>query len=213
MAILLAERIDRLRNDGARPDDAQDRQQGRGNEPRRALAIRGFGRLADGTVFPLMLVEISYNGCKVKTELALLPGVKFRLSTLECRGAVDVQVRWHQDGHAGLRFIADEPAAKPTLPRAEAREKLDASVCLRRVGGQRYHVPLHDLTPAGCKVEFVERPRPGDVLWAKWEGIEAVEAMVVWVDGFCGGLKFTRPLHPAIFEALLARLKAGPRNC
>jgi hypothetical protein len=68
---------------------------------------------------------------------------------------------------------------------------------------------LHDLTVAGCKVEFVERPRPGDVFWVKWDGLEAIEATVAWVEGFCGGLKFARPLYPAVFETLVSRLKSS----
>ena len=206
---LLAEKLDYLRTHGCGSDEGHVEQEARANEPRRRLAMKGFGRLADGTPFPLTLVEISYNGCKIQTDLALLPGVIFTLSIIECRGSVDAQVRWHKDGHAGLQFIAEDEAEKPTTPRAHEREKLEASVCLRRPGGQRYNVALYDLTPSGCKVEFVERPRPGDVFWAKWEGLEAVEATVAWVDAFCVGLKFARPLHPAIFEALVSRLKSG----
>ena len=204
--VLLAEKLDHLRDPGCGPDDAE--QDARASEPRRSLAMKGFGRLADGTIFPLMLVEISYNGCKIQIDLALLPGVTFALSMIGCRGSVDAQVRWHRDGHAGLQFKAEDIVEKPTTPRAYTREKLSASVCLRRLGGQRYHVTLHDLTPAGCKIEFVERPRPGDILWVKWDGLEAIEGTVAWVDGFCGGLKFVRPMHPAIFEALVTRLKS-----
>lgn len=177
--------------------------------PRRQLAMKGFGRLEDGTTFPLSLVDISYFGCRIRTEAALGPGVRFRLSTFGCRGSVEAEVRWQDDGQAGVEFVSGEGAAKPSIPRSRRREELEGAVYVRRPGGQRYKARLFDLTTNGCKVEFVERPRCGDRLWVKCPGLEAIEAKVAWVDGLSGGLKFVRPLHQAVFESLVSRLKPG----
>lgn len=170
--------------------------------------MKGFGVLEDGTTFPLTLVEISYRGCKIKTDIALFPGVEIRISTIGGRSAVQGRVRWHKDGRAGVEFVSEEVQPAPETPRLHSRVTLNASVSLRRIGGHACRTALFDLTPAGCKVEFLHRPRVGDRLWAKFEGIEAVEATVAWVDGFQGGLKFIRPLHPAIFDWLVARLNS-----
>jgi hypothetical protein len=175
-------------------------------ESRRTIARLGFGVLEDGTTFPLSIVEISYSGCKIETQIALFPGVELRISALGGRATVAARVQWHREGCAGIEFLPDAPAARVKTPRAHDRRAVDASVMLRQTGRRHYQTQLFDLTPAGCKVEFVERPRPGDLLWAKFDGLEAIEATVAWVEGFRGGLKFARPIHPGIFDALMARL-------
>lgn len=83
---------------------------------------------------------------------------------------------------------------------------LDAEVALRRSGQRNYRVKLFDLSPHGCKIEFVERPRLDEVVWAKFEGLDALEAMVCWIDGSAGGLEFNRPIYPAVFDMLVDRL-------
>lgn len=177
-------------------------------ESRRAIARKGFGVLDDGTAFPLSIVEISYSGCRIETDIALFPGLEFRISAVGGRAAVAARVQWHRDGCAGILFLANGPPPRLQTQRAHERVTLDAAIMLRHAGRRNYRTLLFDLTPAGCKVEFVERPRQGDLLWAKFDGLEGIEARVAWVDGFRGGLKFTRPLHPGIFDALVARLSA-----
>jgi hypothetical protein len=42
----------------------------------------------------------------------------------------------------------------------------------------------------------------------KFDGLEAIEAEVCWVEGFVAGLQFDKPIHPAVFDLLLHRLGA-----
>jgi hypothetical protein len=70
-----------------------------------------------------------------------------------------------------------------------------------------YGVRVVDLSPEGCKVELVERPRGGERMTIKFEGLEAMDAEVCWVDGFQAGLRFERPIHRAVFELLMTRLR------
>jgi hypothetical protein len=79
-------------------------------------------------------------------------------------------------------------------------------VRLRRLGGTSFRVNVFDLSPEGCKVELLEVPREGDQMLIKFESLEILEAEVCWVDGHRGGLQFTRAIHPAVFDLLLARL-------
>lgn len=79
---------------------------------------------------------------------------------------------------------------------------------LRRSGQKTYRANVHDVSREGCKVEFVERPMLDEIVWVKFEGLEALEAMVCWVEGFSVGLEFQRPVHQAVFEVLLQRLAA-----
>ena len=99
--------------------------------------------------------------------------------------------------------------SKPTAtPRKSPRVGLAAEVSLRRSGQKTYRANVHDVSQDGCKVEFVERPMLDELVWVKFEGLEALEAMVCWVEGFSVGLEFQRPVHPAVFEVLLQRLAA-----
>ena len=94
-------------------------------------------------------------------------------------------------------------------PRKSLRVGLDAELSLRRSGQTNYRANVHDVSQEGCKVEFVERPMLDEIVWVKFEGLEALEAMVCWVEGFAAGLEFQRPVHPAVFNLLLQRLAAA----
>ncbi len=87
-----------------------------------------------------------------------------------------------------------------------------AEVSLRRSGQNNYRANVHDVSQNGCKVEFVERPMLDETVWVKFEGLEALEAIVCWVDEFAVGLEFQRPVHPAVFEVLLERLANSPHQ-
>lgn len=92
-------------------------------------------------------------------------------------------------------------------PRRSDRIPLTAEVALRRPGQHSFRVNICDLSRHGAKVEFVERPRCLDRVWVKIEGLAPLEGSVRWVDGFVGGIEFDRPIHPAVFDALAARLR------
>lgn len=175
-------------------------------EPRRSVALDGFGILPGGQTFSLSVMDLSYDGCRIETELALLPGTKFKISVTGLGRAADTIVRWAKEGSAGLEFFQEDLAEALQMPRAFNRAALTAELSLRRQGRQSYVANLFDLTPKGCRVEFIEMPRVGEKMWAKIDVFESIEATVRWVEGFYGGLEFSRPIHPAVFELLLRRL-------
>ena len=91
--------------------------------------------------------------------------------------------------------------------RKSARVPLKAEVQLRRSGQIHYLVNVHDVSPEGCKLEFVERPRLDETVWVKFEGLDAIEANVCWLKNSDAGLEFVRPIYPAVFDILVGRLK------
>ena len=91
-------------------------------------------------------------------------------------------------------------------PRRSARVGLSAEITLRRAGQHSYRVKIVDVSPEGCKAEFVERPQMDEHVWVKFEGLQALEAMVCWVRGLEVGLEFEKPIHPAVFDMLVSRL-------
>jgi hypothetical protein len=105
------------------------------------------------------------------------------------------------------QFRIDEPSMPGAWPRRSARISLDAEVSLRRPGRTTYKVKVQDASPHGCRVEFVERPALAERAWIKFEGLEPLEATVCWVKGFAAGVRFEKPIHPAVFDELVARLK------
>ncbi|WP_309662886.1 PilZ domain-containing protein [Sphingomonas sp.] len=108
-----------------------------------------------------------------------------------------------------MKIPSDTGGATNPTPRKSARVGLEAEVSLRRSGHNNYRANVHDVSQEGCKVDFVERPRLDEIVWVKFEGLEALEAIVCWVDGFAAGLEFQRPVHPAVFDVLLKRLAAA----
>jgi hypothetical protein len=92
-------------------------------------------------------------------------------------------------------------------PRKSERVPLKAEVQLRRTGNHSYMVDVQDVSPEGCKVEFVERPRLDETVWVKFDRMDAIESHVVWVEGFSAGVEFLRPIYPAVFQMLVERLQ------
>lgn len=78
---------------------------------------------------------------------------------------------------------------------------------LRRSGQHHYVVNVFDISPDGCKLEFVERPRLDETVWVKFDGYDAIPSSVCWIEGHSAGIEFERPIYPAIFEMLIARLQ------
>ncbi|HEX7930873.1 MAG TPA: PilZ domain-containing protein [Sphingomicrobium sp.] len=102
----------------------------------------------------------------------------------------------------------EEIGSGPECPRERrsARVSLQAEVQLRRSGAHHYLVNVHDISPEGCKLEFVERPRLDETVWVKFEGLDAVESNVCWVRGSDVGIEFVRPIYPSVFDGLVRRL-------
>lgn len=172
------------------------------------VTLPGFALLGNGTTFSITVLDLSYGGCRVETSIALMPGLRLKLSVLRL-GALDAQVCWCSGGHAGLSFGAAAAAVTAReKPRRHERLKVHAEVSIRGSGRPNYRTRVFDLSPTGCKIEFVERPRAGDKIWTKLNGLDGLESEVRWVEGFGGGVEFVRAIHPAVFELLLARLNA-----
>lgn len=176
--------------------------------PRKNVGLTGFAVVGDGTSFSFSVLDLSYDGCKIEPEIALFPGVQLKVSVLGFRGQIDAQVRWHKDGRSGLKFANEELPKAEQTPRQWERRAVSGSLGLRRVGRKQYVAQVFDIAPGGCKVEFVERARPGELVWVKFDGLESMEAIVRWTDGYYGGLQFVQPVHAAIFDSLMAKLDA-----
>lgn len=91
-------------------------------------------------------------------------------------------------------------------PRKSERVPIKAMVKLRRRGHHNFAVKAYDVSPEGCKLEFLERPELGETVWVKFERLELLQAKVCWIEDLRVGVEFERPLHPAVFANLTDRL-------
>lgn len=173
---------------------------------RRPVSLRGIAIRSDGSTVEIYLLDLSYEGCGIETPVKLEAGEAVKLSVLR-RGAIDAHVRWYKDGRAGLIFEPQKQSQRQQQPRRSVRVGLSADVSLRRLGQNSYRVKVTDLSPEGCKVDLVERPRIGEHMLLKLEGLEVLDAETCWVEGYVAGLRFEKPIHPAVFDLLLQRLK------
>lgn len=171
---------------------------------RRSVRMDAIARRRGGITSPVVVLDMSYEGCGIETEVEFEAGEPIKLSVLG-RGEVGTHVRWCKGGRAGLIFDPEE-SEKQLAPR-RSRTSVSAEVSLRRLGQNNYRVRVNDLSPAGCRVELVEMPRVGEHMLIKLDGLEVLDSEVCWVHGFVAGLRFERPIHPAVFDLLVQRLR------
>jgi hypothetical protein len=176
---------------------------------RRPVTLRAQATRADGSMFDAILTDLSYEGCGLQSGSPLRVGEAVRL-TVQHGGTIRATVRWALGDKAGLLFLAEpSPDAEPAkVERRHERISIAAEIGLRRPGKLSFRVRLFDLSPAGCKAEFVERPELDEQLWVKFDRMDAIDASVCWIAGSRIGIRFSRPIHPAVFDLLLARLHA-----
>jgi hypothetical protein len=98
------------------------------------------------------------------------------------------------------------PLPNSTSRRSE-RQALNATVSLRRPGQLSYRVRVFDASLHGCRIEFVERPALEEQVWVKFDDLQPLQAEVCWVEGFAAGVNFAQPIHPAVFDRLIASLQ------
>jgi hypothetical protein len=176
---------------------------------RRPVSLRGFALREDGSTTEILLLDLSYEGCGIETPVDFAPGETLQLSVLR-RGAIEARVRWCADGKAGLVFDSEEqPVEKQYWPRRFERTRLTAEVAMRRLGKHTFRVQIFDASPDGCKIELIDKPRLEEHVLVKFDGLEALEAEVCWIEGNYAGMRFEKSIHPVVFDLLLERLAAN----
>lgn len=179
---------------------------------RRPVRLAAYANRQDGSAVEMTVVDLSFDGCGVLCTARLTAGERLSLSVVG-RGTASAVVRWVDGARAGLSFECAEPGeAASKQPRSHQRVSVEGQVMMRRAGKVSFRVHVYDLSPDGCKAEFVERPELDEQLWIKFDSLEALEASVRWIAGAKAGVKFARALHPAVFDLMVARLgSAQPR--
>ena len=175
--------------------------------PRRAVSMRAVLIRDGGVSHVINIVDLNYGGCGIEAPVELKVGESVRMSVMG-RGSIAAQVRWYKAGKAGLVFEPMPEKAKQQIERRAARIDVPGMVGLKALGRNTFRVRIFNLGTHGCKVELVERPSIGDTMLVKFDGLDAVDAEVIWLDGHVAGLRFANPIHAAVLDLLLQRLTA-----
>lgn len=81
---------------------------------RYSVSLAAVATRTDGSTIRVHLRNMSYEGCQMETQRALLVGERIKLN-LSGLGEVSAEVRWATKDQAGVRFELDRPllAEKP----------------------------------------------------------------------------------------------------
>lgn len=89
--------------------------------------------------------------------------------------------------------------------RERPRKSFSISATLRDRRSNKFEVHLVDLSTTGFQAEAHPSLDPGAVVWLVIPGMQGLEATVMWRRRAVIGCKFNQPLHPAVFDHLVAR--------
>jgi hypothetical protein len=120
---------------------------------------------------------------------------------------VSANVQAYLRGEPGPAIARDgKPDGADEERRRFSRVSVPSEIVVRRIGGFNFQVSLKDISSGGCRVEMIEPCQLGDPLIARRPELEPLGSRVCWGDGTITGVEFLRPIHPAVFDALLARM-------
>jgi hypothetical protein len=94
---------------------------------------------------------------------------------------------------------------RPASRRLNARHEASTAAVFRRQQGQPEKIVLFDISPEGCGFDGIWHITPGAQVWLRLPGLESWAAVVTWYDNGRGGMRFERPLHPAVAERFFSQ--------
>jgi hypothetical protein len=65
---------------------------------------------------------------------------------------------------------------------------------------------MTDVSLGGCRVEMIESCEIGDSVITRLPDLEPLGSRVCWSEGTVTGMQFLTPFHPAVLDAVVARL-------
>ncbi len=107
--------------------------------------------------------------------------------------------------------IAAELTDYATATERRAKRTRVAMAAGYREGPNRGKIDVIDISPSGLKIESHLSLYPNTYIWVKLPGLEAWQARIAWVNRHEAGCEFIRPLHPAVFDRVVAACAAQQR--
>ena len=95
--------------------------------------------------------------------------------------------------------------------RRYSRGDVNITIDLREFGGGRMQAQIVDISQSGCRIATVSHLNDHGRIFITLPGFGPLEAEVVWRIGESYGCAFIAPLHPAVFDHILAKFPShGP---
>jgi hypothetical protein len=140
--------------------------------------------------------------------------LKSRLASIRRRAQaaseqpLPASVQAYLDGAPNASVPEPQPSDRDGEDRRRfSRSRVKSELTMRRIGGFNLQVALSDLSPGGCNVELIEAAEAGDSVIARFPHLEPLGSRVCWTEGCTTGVEFLAPIHPAVFDLLLSRLR------
>jgi len=93
--------------------------------------------------------------------------------------------------------------------RKSERVPIELGAGLRQRGGSGVSIQIVDLSVSGFRASTHLDLQPGADVWLRLPGLEAYQAKVAWTKGQYVGCAFERPLHPAVLDMIVRRIRGG----
>lgn len=93
--------------------------------------------------------------------------------------------------------------------RAADRRAVGFKAHLRESGGSRLDVDVQDLSRTGFRIDSVYGIAVGRRVHLTIPSFAPLEAEVAWREKSAYGCRFLQPLHPAVFDTIVARHQIG----
>jgi hypothetical protein len=121
---------------------------------------------------------------------------------------------WSFPSELGTAFITgelttDDRPAPQLRGRKSERVALELDAALRQRGGSGVAVHILDLSVDGFRASTHLDLPPGADVWLRLPGLEPYQAKVAWSKGQYVGCAFERPLHPAVLDMIVRRIRGG----
>lgn len=121
---------------------------------------------------------------------------------------------WSFPSDIGTPFLTgelttDDRSAPERKGRKSERVPIELGAGLRQRGGSGVSIQIVDLSISGFRASTHLCLHPGTDVWLRLPGLEAYQAKVAWTKGQYVGCAFERPLHPAVLDMIVRRIRGG----
>lgn len=121
---------------------------------------------------------------------------------------------WSFPSDIGTPFLTgelttDDRSAPERKGRKSERVPIELGAGLRQRGGSGVSIQIVDLSVSGFRASTHLDLEPGTDVWLRLPGLEAYQAKVAWTKGQYVGCAFERPLHPAVLDMIVRKIRGG----
>lgn len=92
--------------------------------------------------------------------------------------------------------------------RSSGRSDVNIRAEVRESGAGNFHIFVLDLSQTGFRMRSLSYINPEKIIFLRMPGFAPLESKVMWSNGDFYGCEFSRPLHPAVLDHIVAKFPA-----